>query len=251
MTDRAVFLDKDGTLLQNVPYNVEPRLMRLTDRAGEAVRLLAPHFRLVVISNQSGVAHGYFPENALAGVESRLRQLLAAHGVELGGFFYCPHHPQGKVAAYRIDCECRKPQAGMLVKAAAQLAVDLSRSWMIGDILDDVEAGRRAGCSTVLVDNGGETEWQTSEYRQPDFTCGDLYSAAEWILEHTTNAAISAVAGAEPGLIPAGPTAEGCGRAMPRFAATRLDADAGASLTLRPSQPRSFRSPGFNSGSRP
>lgn len=200
MTDRAVFLDKDGTLLENVPYNVEPRLMRLTDRAGDALRLLSPHFRLVVISNQSGVAHGYFSESALAGVESRLRQLLAAQGVELDGFFYCPHYPQGQVAAYRVDCECRKPRSGMLVKAAAELRVDLSRSWMIGDILDDVEAGRRAGCRTVLIDNGGETEWQSSEYRQPDFTCGDLCTAAEWILDQRMISAndtsgVSAVAG--------------------------------------------------------
>jgi D-glycero-D-manno-heptose 1,7-bisphosphate phosphatase len=182
MTDRAIFLDKDGTLLENVPYNVEPRLMRLTNRAGEALRLLAMHFRLIVISNQSGVAHGYFAESALHGVERRLRQLLAAQRVELSGFYYCPHHPQGQVAAYRQACECRKPLPGMLVKAAAELGVELSHSWMIGDILDDIEAGRRAGCRTVLIDNGGETEWQISQYRQPDFTTGDLYPAAEWIL---------------------------------------------------------------------
>ncbi|HET6884021.1 MAG TPA: HAD family hydrolase [Pirellulales bacterium] len=183
--DRAIFLDKDGTLLENVPYNVEPRLMRLADRAGEALRLLAPYFRLVVISNQAGVAHGYFPESALAGVERRLKQLLASHGVELNGFYYCPHHPQGQVATYRLACDCRKPQPGMLAKAAADLHVDLTRSWMVGDILDDVEAGRRAGCRAVLIDNGGETEWQLSAERQPHFTASDLYTAAEWILEHS------------------------------------------------------------------
>lgn len=180
----AVFLDKDGTLVEDVPYNVEPRLMRLAPRAGEALRLLAPHYRLVVISNQSGVARGYFLEAALGGVELRLRQLLAACGVELAGFYYCPHHPQGQVAAYRLACDCRKPRPGMLLAAAREHNLNLRQSWMVGDILDDVEAGRRAGCRTVLVDNGGETEWRTSADRQPDFTAGDLYEAAEWILQN-------------------------------------------------------------------
>lgn len=184
MNERAVFLDKDGTLLKDVPYNVEPRLMRLADRAQEALRLLAPRFKLIVVSNQSGVAHGYFVESALTGVERQLRKLLEACGVELDGFYYCPHHPQGSVAAYRLACECRKPQPGMLKTAARELGIDLSRSWMLGDILDDVEAGRRAGCRTVLVDNGGETEWRLSDVRRPDFTTGDLYSAAEFILAH-------------------------------------------------------------------
>jgi D-glycero-D-manno-heptose 1,7-bisphosphate phosphatase len=185
MTEQAIFLDKDGTLLQDVPYNVEPRLMRLAPRAGEALRLLAPVYRLIVISNQSGVAHGYFAESALAGVANRLEHLLASEGVSLGGFYYCPHHPQGQIAAYRCQCECRKPRPGMLIEAARERGIDLERSWMVGDILDDIEAGRRAGCRTVLIDNGGETEWQFSEDRQPHFTATDLYVAAEWILEQS------------------------------------------------------------------
>ena len=185
MMEQAIFLDKDGTLLEDVPYNVEPRLMRLAPRAGEALRLLAPFYRLIVISNQSGVAHGYFAESALAGVGTRLEQLLAAQGVSLNGFYYCPHHPQGQFAAYRCQCECRKPLPGMLIEAADERGIDLGRSWMVGDILDDIEAGRRAGCRTVLIDNGGETEWQFTEDRQPHFTATDLYVAAEWILEQS------------------------------------------------------------------
>jgi D-glycero-D-manno-heptose 1,7-bisphosphate phosphatase len=185
MMEQAIFLDKDGTLLEDVPYNVEPRLMRLAPRAGEALRLLAPFYRLIVISNQSGVAHGYFAESALAGVANRLEHLLASEGVSLGGFYYCPHHPQGQIAAYRCQCECRKPRPGMLIEAARERGIDLERSWMVGDILDDIEAGRRAGCRTVLIDNGGETEWQFSEDRQPHFTATDLYVAAEWILEQS------------------------------------------------------------------
>lgn len=182
MLDRAIFLDKDGTLLVDVPYNVEPRWMRLAPRAGAALRLLAPHYRLIVVSNQSGVAYGYFAESALATVERRLGELLSAYDVTLAGFYYCPHHPQGEVAAYRISCDCRKPRPGMMRRAATENGIDLARSWMVGDILDDVEAGRAAGCRTVLVDNGGETEWQMSPERKPEFTAGDLYVAAEWIL---------------------------------------------------------------------
>src|SRR5579863_3143003 len=151
--------------------------MRLAPRAGEAMRLLAVHFRLIVISNQSGVAHGYFAESALTAVERRLRELLAAYDVQLAGFYYCPHHPQGQMAAYRIACDCRKPRPGMITRAAMENGIDLARSWMVGDILDDIEAGRAAGCGAVLIDNGGETEWQVSAQRQPNFTAGDLYVA--------------------------------------------------------------------------
>lgn len=182
MPKQAIFLDKDGTLLEDVPYNVEPRQMRLARRAGEALRLLAPHYRLIVISNQSGVAHGYFTESALVAVECRLRQLLAECYVELAGFYYCPHHPQGQVAAYRIVCDCRKPRPGMITRASWEMGIDLAESWMVGDILDDIEAGRAAGCRTVLVDNGGETEWHISPQRLPDFMACDLRVAAEWIL---------------------------------------------------------------------
>lgn len=192
---RAIFLDKDGTLLEDVPYNVEPRRMRLAPRAGEALRLLAPHYGLVVVSNQSGVAHGYFAESALAVVECRLREMLAAYDVGLAGFYYCPHHPQGQVAACRIACDCRKPRPGMIRRAAQEKAFDLTRSWMVGDILDDIEAGRAAGCRTVLINNGGETEWQRSPDRQPEFTAGDLYVAAEWILGQPTEVDASLATG--------------------------------------------------------
>jgi histidinol-phosphate phosphatase family protein len=189
--DQAIFLDKDGTLLEDVPYNVEPRLMRLAPRAGEALGLLAPRYRLIVISNQSGVAHGYFDESALVGVERRLGELLAAYDVELSGFYYCPHHPQGQVTAYRVACDCRKPQPGLIKRVANERGIDLARSWMLGDILDDVEAGRLAGCRTVLIDNGGETEWKLSLQRRPDFTASDLYVAAEWILAQPERGAAS------------------------------------------------------------
>src|SRR5262249_5859453 len=143
--------------------------------------LHAAGFALVVVSNQSGVARGYFPERALRGVETRLRALLDEIGVPLAGFYYCPHHPEGSVVEYVRFCRCRKPAPGMLLKAAGELNIDPAASWCVGDILDDVEAGNRAGCRTILIDNGNETEWLLSAGRQPDFVVCDLAGVADII----------------------------------------------------------------------
>ncbi len=175
---RAVFLDKDGTLIEDVPYNVNPALIKLAAGAEEGLRLLhAAGYALIVISNQSGVARGYFEESALIGVEQRLRELLNEQGVPLAGFYYCPHFPTGEVAKYVKDCECRKPAPGLILQAAREHQIDLAQSWFIGDILNDVEAGRRAGCRTILLDNGNETEWQLSPLRQPHHITDDLAQA--------------------------------------------------------------------------
>jgi histidinol-phosphate phosphatase family protein len=183
MSSQAVFLDKDGTLIEDVPYNVDPERIQLTSGAAEALRSLhKAGYPLIVISNQSGVAHGYFPEAALVTVEERLRHLLTEMGVPLAGFYYCPHHPDGSVPEYAIACNCRKPQPGLLHHAAQVHGVDLRHSWLIGDILNDVEAGRRAGCRTVLVDNGNETEWLLSPQRLPHHFVTDLAEAARIIL---------------------------------------------------------------------
>jgi histidinol-phosphate phosphatase family protein len=142
-------------------------------------------YALIVVSNQSGVAHGLFPERALRDVERSLRSQLAEFGVPLAGFYYCPHHPQGHVHGYAIACRCRKPAPGMLRRAAADLDIDLAESWMVGDILDDIEAGRRAGCRTVLIDNGNETEWRRGRRRRPHLRATDLAEAARFILTAT------------------------------------------------------------------
>ena len=179
----AVFLDKDGTLVENVPYNADPAKMLLAPGAAEGIRLLHQNgFRLFVVSNQSGVARGHFALDDLIRVEERLRALMAGAGAVLHGFYFCPHHPDGSVAEYSTRCDCRKPQPGMILNAARDHAVDLTRSWFVGDILDDVEAGRRAGCRTILIDNGNETEWQTSPDRTPHHVATDLIDAAQIIV---------------------------------------------------------------------
>jgi D-glycero-D-manno-heptose 1,7-bisphosphate phosphatase len=184
MLNRAIFLDKDGTLVENLPYNVDPGSIRLVDGAGAALRRWAEAgFLLVVVSNQSGVARGYFPESALEPVRLRLAALMQEAGVALSGFYYCPHHPDGRLDRYAIACDCRKPNPGLLLRAAAELCIDLRSSWMVGDILDDVEAGRRAGCRTVLVDSGGETEWRLTAERAPDWTVSGLDEASRLVLE--------------------------------------------------------------------
>jgi D-glycero-D-manno-heptose 1,7-bisphosphate phosphatase len=180
---RAIFLDKDGTLIEDVPYNCDVRLMRLMPGAsGGLRRLQAAGYVLIVVSNQSGVAHGKFSVEALDAVEATLRSHLEDHRIRLIGFYYCPHHPEGFVSPYARSCDCRKPFPGLLIRAASERGVDLAASWMIGDILHDVEAGRRAGCRTILLDNGHETQWQLSPHRCPDYMVDDLESAADLIL---------------------------------------------------------------------
>lgn len=181
----AVFLDKDGTLIENIPYNVDPETIRLVDGATEALgELHQAGYRLVVVSNQSGVARGLFREGALAHVQRRLMDLFRSCGAPLAGFYYCPHHPQASVPRYARSCRCRKPAPGMLLHAAHDLQLDLRRSWMLGDILDDVEAGRLAGCRTILVGGAGETEWRTSPRRIPHFIAPALLDAARVVTEY-------------------------------------------------------------------
>jgi histidinol-phosphate phosphatase family protein len=181
--DRAIFLDKDGTLILNLPYNVDPDEIRLAAGAGDGLFMLAKQgYRFFVVSNQPGVALGFFPESALIGVERKLVALLDEAGVQLEGFYYCPHSPRGNLLRYTRACECRKPAPGLIKQAAREHGVSLDHSWMVGDILDDIEAGRRAGCRTVLIDNGNETEWDLSSGRRPHRVASDLFEAATLIL---------------------------------------------------------------------
>lgn len=180
-TRRAVFLDKDGTLIENIAFNVDPARIRLLPGVRSALaQLHAAGYLLIVVSNQSGVAHGYFPESALGDVWCALRRLVAP--VPLHAVYYCPHHPQGHVPGYNTTCDCRKPQPGLLLQAARAHAIDLSASWLIGDILHDVEAGQRAGCRTLLLDRGNETEWLPGPYRTPHHIVTDWHQAAAMIL---------------------------------------------------------------------
>lgn len=175
----AIFLDKDGTLLVNDAYNVDPDRMRLAPGVDAGLRRLAgtgaPMF---VITNQPGVALGLFDEDDLIGVRRQLARMFEASRAQLHGFYYCPHLARGVRRAYALPCTCRKPRPGLLRQAAREHGPDLAHSWFIGDILDDVEAGKRAGCHTVLLDNGNETEWVHGPMRQPEYIVESFEQAA-------------------------------------------------------------------------
>jgi len=179
---KAVFIDKDGTLIKDIPFNVDPALVEFENYAIEALHLFKKAgYLIVTITNQPGIALAYFQEDDLHKLHERIKSLLLKEGVVLDGFYYCPHDISGKITAYKLACNCRKPAPGLLIQGATEMNIDLSRSWMIGDILNDVEAGNRAGCKTILINNGNETEWETNELRKPDHLVTNLKEAAEII----------------------------------------------------------------------
>ena len=175
----AIFLDKDGTLIDDLPYNVDPRRIRLAARAREALRMWADQgWPIAIVTNQSGVARGYFTLDELAAVAEHLEAVVLDAGAVWGGFYACPHLPEG-VNEYAVDCDCRKPAPGMIREAAADLGVRPEDSWFIGDTWMDMAAGRAVGCRTILVGR----EWrQGGSYppeARPDHAVPDLAAAAE------------------------------------------------------------------------
>jgi len=181
--NRAVFIDKDGTLVTDVPYNVDPEKVSLSPSSLEGLRnLQGEGFLLIIITNQSGIARGYFDVESFHRLQSHINDLLRYEGIRIDGWFFCPHHPEGEILPYAVDCTCRKPKPGLIACAAVKFKIDVAKSWMIGDILHDIEAGNRAGCRTILIDNGNETEWDQHAYRRPTRIASNINEAAEFIL---------------------------------------------------------------------
>lgn len=188
----AVFLDRDGVLNHPVlrPGGGPPEspldasVVRLVGGAAETLaRLRAADFALVVVSNQPGAAKGQCTPLALQAVHDRVVDLLSAEGIELDGWFYCHHHPEGSDPLLSGPCSCRKPEPGLLLTAAAKLDLDLAASWMVGDGDADIAAGRRAGCRTVLVEHPDTAHRRGSE--SPDLRAFDLPTAASLICGQT------------------------------------------------------------------
>lgn len=181
----AVFLDKDGTVVRDVPFNVRGDLIEFPAESLEGLKdLSSAGYPLIIISNQSGLALGLFTQEELDEYLFALTELLGRNGIPLTAIFYCPHHPNGVVSHYTDACSCRKPQDGLFIEARDLLGIDLSSSWMIGDILHDVEAGHRAGCRSILIDNGNETEWDlSSPLRIPEAKVTSINEAARLILD--------------------------------------------------------------------
>jgi D-glycero-D-manno-heptose 1,7-bisphosphate phosphatase len=179
---RTVFLDKDGTLIDDLPYNVDPRRVRFAPGAREAVRLLSEAgYRLIVATNQAGIARGYFTEPELRAVERHLRDEVEALGGRLEAFYFCPHLPGG-VNEFAIECDCRKPEPGMIRQAVDELGVRPDRAWFVGDTWMDVLAGRRGGCRTIMVGPEARDAAALPPDRRPEFAVRDLLDAARVIL---------------------------------------------------------------------
>lgn len=180
---RAVFLDRDGTLNVEVNYLRRVEDLRLIPGAGEALAALRRQgFVLVGITNQAGIARGLLDETVLGAIHERLQALLAAQGARLDAVYFCPHHPE-----FTGACECRKPLPGMLLQAAAELDIDLARSWMVGDTPADIAAGRAAGCRSVLVRTGyGRSYVQANGGQAPETIVDDIAAAARYILSCTS-----------------------------------------------------------------
>jgi len=181
----AVFLDRDGTLIEEAGYLDRLERLIFFPFSVDAVRLLnQAGLAVVIVTNQAGVARGIFPESFVAEAHAHLSERLQAGGAAVDGFYYCPHHPDGIIEPYRRSCDCRKPGDAMLRRAAAELDLDLARSTVVGDRWHDIEAGSRAGARTVLVRTGyGRTEEQRPKPGvAADAVTDNLIEAVSWIL---------------------------------------------------------------------
>jgi D-glycero-D-manno-heptose 1,7-bisphosphate phosphatase len=184
----AVFLDRDGTLIEEVDYLERVEQVALYSWSIDGVRLLnRAGIRVFVVTNQAGVARGYFTESVVADVHRHIDSLLASGGARIDAYYYCPHHPEGAVEAYRRSCECRKPGRGLVDRAAREFGIDPSRSFVVGDRWLDIQLARAVGARAVLVRTGFGS---TAERQQPsdvtaDAIADNLVGAANWILGHT------------------------------------------------------------------
>ena len=178
MSYRAIFLDRDGTINKDVHHCHEVGQFELLPTVSEAISLFNRNgYKVIVITNQSAIARGYLTHNGLTQIHGRMLELLAESGAVINGIYYCPHHPDDK-------CKCRKPETGLFEQAIKEHDIDITISYMIGDMVTDIGAGTNAGCKTVLLTNGNTT---TAVHLQdmnskPDFIAENLLEAAKWIL---------------------------------------------------------------------
>jgi len=185
MSNKAIFLDRDQTLIEDPGYINHPDQVKLLDGVAEAlIELKSLGYKLIVVTNQSGVARGIVTEKVLEEIHNRLKQLLAEKGVFLDRIYYCPYHPEGAVAKYRKESDCRKPNPGMLLTAANEVDIDLSQSWCIGNSSRDIEAGLRAGCKTILVDPPSHQKQLSPGQPRPDYRAVNIKEAVNIIKKY-------------------------------------------------------------------
>jgi D-glycero-D-manno-heptose 1,7-bisphosphate phosphatase len=184
----AVFLDRDGTINEEVNYLSCPSQLNLISGASEAIQILnEKNIPVIIVTNQSGIARGYFDEKQLNTINDTLRNILLAVGAVIDDIYYCPHHPEAEIATYQMNCDCRKPNPGMLIKAAQKWQLDISHSFLIGDKASDIVAAQRAGCKTILVKSGhGSDElsrWSGIPY--PDCVVDNILDAVQWVMSQS------------------------------------------------------------------
>lgn len=173
MTNRAIFLDRDGTMAKDVNYCRRPEDFKLFPYTAKAIKLLKKHgFKVIVVTNQSGVARGYFTEETLARIHDKMKRELAKEDAFVDAIYYCPHHPDD-------NCGCRKPKTKMILQAAQDINIDLSQSYVIGDLKMDIELGKAVGAKTILV---GDSLSSEAGGVVPDARFSDLWKAARAIL---------------------------------------------------------------------
>lgn len=185
---KVVFLDRDGTMNEEVHYLYRPEDLVLIPGCGEAVRLLnEAGYRVIVVTNQAGVARGYYREEDVDTLHAYMNGLLAKENAHVDAFYYCPHHPEHGVGAYKKKCHCRKPETGMFEQAERDLPgeIDKSRSFMIGDKLLDTEAGHRFGVTSILVGTGYGAELRNQNAASYDYYAENLLDAVHGILNGT------------------------------------------------------------------
>jgi len=190
MSEKAIFLDRDNTLIEDPGYINSPEQVKLLDGvAGALIELKALGYKLVVVTNQSAVARGIVTEKVLGAIHNRLKQLLAEKNAFLDGIYYCPYHPDGAVAKYRKESDFRKPNPGMLLKAAEEMDIDLGQSWCVGNSISDMEAGLRAGCKTILIDLPSHQQQLEPGQPRPDYKAVNIKEVVNIIKKHLRSSA--------------------------------------------------------------
>lgn len=180
MGNRAVFIDRDGTINVNFGYINNPDDFKMYPGVKDGIKLLKDNgFKIIIITNQSGIARGYFSEETLEKIHEKMKSELSKEGAMIDAIYFCPHHPDEK-------CNCRKPKPGMLEKAIKDFNIDIEKSFIIGDRMLDVEAGHKIGCKTVLVPERKDLVWQERKESiiEPDYVCDDFISGIKWILKN-------------------------------------------------------------------
>jgi D,D-heptose 1,7-bisphosphate phosphatase len=194
MSNKAIFLDRDDTLIEDPGYINHPDHVKLLDGVDKSlIELKAMGYKLVVVSNQSGVARGLVSEEALDEIHDRLKQLLAEKGAPLDHIYYCPYHPDGVIEKYRKESDGRKPKPGMLLAAAKEMDIDLTQSWLVGNGIRDIEAGLQAGCKTILVNHPSHSEQHKLGEPNPDYRAVNIKEAVNIIKKHRRSASENSV----------------------------------------------------------